>query len=93
MWSRERIAETEPELRCVGGVFSPTTGIIDTHAYMLSLQMLLEEHGGMIAFNTPVTSLARDGRQVRVVTAEMEINANLVVNSGLEIAERAATGV
>ena len=29
--------ELEPEIQCAGAVFSPSTGIIDSHAYMLSL--------------------------------------------------------
>ncbi len=45
----------EPAVRAHCGLLSGTTGIIDSHAFMLSLQGLLETHGGMIAFNTPVT--------------------------------------
>lgn len=48
------VAELEPEIRCVGALLSPSTGTIDSHALMLSLQGELEDHGGMIAFNTPV---------------------------------------
>jgi L-2-hydroxyglutarate oxidase LhgO len=53
----------EPELRCVGALVSPETGIIDVHAYMLALRGDLEDEGGVIAFNTPVTRVEqKDGR-------------------------------
>jgi L-2-hydroxyglutarate oxidase LhgO len=42
----------EPALRGVAGLLSPSTGIIDSHALMLSLQGELEDHGGSIAFGT-----------------------------------------
>jgi L-2-hydroxyglutarate oxidase LhgO len=47
----------EPELSCIAALVSPSTGIIDGHAYMLALQGDLEAHGGAIAFETPVTRL------------------------------------
>ncbi len=46
----------EPHLNCIAAVHSPSTGIIDSHALMLSLQGDLENAGGMVAFNTSVVS-------------------------------------
>ena len=46
----------EPELACIGALHSPETGIIDGHRYMLALRGDLEDAGGAIAFNTPVTA-------------------------------------
>jgi L-2-hydroxyglutarate oxidase LhgO len=48
----------EPELYCVAALRSPETGIIDSHAFMLSLQGEIEENGGAIAFGTPVERLS-----------------------------------
>jgi L-2-hydroxyglutarate oxidase LhgO len=48
----------EPALSCVAALTSPETGIIDSHAYMNALRGDLEDHGGRIAFNTPVVRLA-----------------------------------
>jgi L-2-hydroxyglutarate oxidase LhgO len=56
----------EPELSCVGALHSPETGIIDGHAYMLALRGDLEDAGGAIAFNTPVTGAARKDGQWQV---------------------------
>lgn len=59
--------DMEPELACVGALHSTETGIIDGHAYMLALRGDLEDAGGAIAFNTPVTSAHRKGGQWQVV--------------------------
>jgi L-2-hydroxyglutarate oxidase LhgO len=44
----------EPELSCVAALFSPDTGIIDTHGLMLALQGEAEEHGAAVAFHAPI---------------------------------------
>jgi L-2-hydroxyglutarate oxidase LhgO len=48
----------EAELSCIGALWSPETGIIDSHGYMLALEGDLEDRGGMIAFETPVERLS-----------------------------------
>ena len=44
----------EPELACEAAVFSPSTGIVDSHALMLALQGDVENAGGIVVLNTPV---------------------------------------
>lgn len=44
----------EPELYCLGALLSPSTGILDSHAYMLSLQADAEAAGAQFVFHTPV---------------------------------------
>ncbi len=56
----------EPELACIGALHSPETGIIDGHHYMLALRGDLEDLGGAIAFNTPVTGAKRKDGQWQV---------------------------
>ncbi len=91
------VATMEPAVTAVAGVLSPSTGIIDSHAYMLALQGDLESAGGMIAFGTAVTGLARADRGLRVSTADLELHAREVVNAaGLEaplMAARVCQGV
>ena len=48
----------EEELFCIGALWSPETGIIDSHGYMRALWGELEDRGGMIAFATPVERLS-----------------------------------
>ena len=44
---------------------SPSTGVVDSHAFMLALQGDAESHGAMVAFKTPVASGARPRRRDR----------------------------
>ena len=66
--TREQARALEPALECVAAVQSPSTGIVDSHALMLSLQGDLENAGGMVAFHSP---LAR----ARVTPQGMELEA------------------
>lgn len=52
--------EEEPDLRCVAGLVSPSTGIIDSHAYMLALLGEAEDAGATLALRTRLT-VARAG--------------------------------
>ena len=51
--AREALA-LEPELLCHGALLSPSTGIIDSHAFMLSLRGDAENAGADFAFLSPV---------------------------------------
>jgi L-2-hydroxyglutarate oxidase LhgO len=50
--SRAEIERAEPAIACVGGLFSPSTGIVDSGALMLALEGEFESHGGMLALRT-----------------------------------------
>lgn len=45
----------EPALNCTAALLSAETGIIDSHGYMLALLGEIEEHGGVLALNAPVS--------------------------------------
>jgi L-2-hydroxyglutarate oxidase LhgO len=62
------LARLEPALRGVAGLLSPATGIVDSHALMLSYQGELEDHGGAIAFGTRLVA-ARPAGDGLIVTA------------------------
>lgn len=74
----------EPELHCVAAFHSPETGIVDSHRYMLALRGDIEDRGGVIALNTPVTGMSHgaDGWEVRFGGAEPgAITVDAVINS------------
>jgi L-2-hydroxyglutarate oxidase LhgO len=74
----------EPELRCSAALLSPSTGIIDSHGLMLSLQGEAEAHGAMLALKSPLQRLRRvdDGFELQVGSdAPMQLHARTVVNS------------
>lgn len=60
--STAEAAALEPEVRSTRALFSPSTGILDSRAYMLSLQSEAEAGGCNFAFNCSFTSAEiRDG--------------------------------
>jgi L-2-hydroxyglutarate oxidase LhgO len=90
--------DKEPELMCVAALSSPETGIIDGHAFMLALRGDCEDRGGMIAFNTRVTGIARRDGTWRVEFEGAEkghLDVDAVVNSaglGAQALARATKG-
>ena len=49
----QEVTALEPQVRCAAGVWSPSTGIIDVHDYMLALLGDAERAGAMLALNAP----------------------------------------
>jgi len=75
----------EPELRCVAAYLSPSTGVVDSHAFMLALQGDAESHGAMIAFKSPVAGGAVRDDGIEIATGgdePLRVLARTVVNSG-----------
>ncbi|MBY4599135.1 NAD(P)/FAD-dependent oxidoreductase [Ottowia caeni] len=54
--SRQDAQAMEPELECVAALHSPSTGIVDSHALMLSLLGDLENEGGALALNSQLAA-------------------------------------
>ena len=52
--SKDEVAAYEPNVTCSGGVLSPSTGIVDSHALMTSLLTEAEEYGATLALNCQV---------------------------------------
>ncbi|MCC7487144.1 MAG: NAD(P)/FAD-dependent oxidoreductase [Burkholderiales bacterium] len=50
----DELAALEPELRCVAGFLSPSTGIIDSHGLMLACLGDAQRHGAALALASPV---------------------------------------
>lgn len=78
------VGRLEPDLSAAHGLLSPSTGIIDSHAFMLSLQAEAESAGALFAFRAPVTggtaeaggiTLRLGGAEPCAVEAEVAINA------------------
>lgn len=78
----------EPAVACVAALFSPSTGILDSHGYMLSLRGEAEDHGAAIALHSPVTGGSIDENGIRLDIGGREsttVLCNAVVNcAGLD---------
>jgi len=85
----------EPALSCDAALLSPSTGIIDSHAYMLALRGDAESAGAAFAFHTPmVGAIARSGA-IEIEAggaAPMTLECRLLVNAaGLDAPATART--
>ena len=74
----------EPEVRCLSALWSPSTGIIDSHAYMLAMQADLEDAGGVVVFDSNVTGGKKTNDMVEIMVRNgdecIRLLANTVVN-------------
>jgi len=67
LWlNKAQVNEIEPEINSIGALLSPSTGVIDTHALMLAYLGEAEEHGAMVAYNTPVIGGTIDNNTIKL---------------------------
>jgi len=74
----------EPNLHCTSALLSPSTGIIDSHGFMLALQGDAENAGAVIVFHSPVLGgrVTGEGIELEVGGAEpMRLRCRNLVNS------------
>jgi L-2-hydroxyglutarate oxidase LhgO len=75
----------EPELRCEAALYSPSTGIFDSHAYMLALQADAERAGATFAFGADADAVRPLGRELAVHvngSEEPVLKTRVFVNAG-----------
>ena len=78
---RAAVRTLEPNVDALAGIWSESTGILDSHAYMLSLQGELEAAGGVVALNSTVDALRIDNGAVTLSCAGMQLRPRWLVNS------------
>jgi L-2-hydroxyglutarate oxidase LhgO len=74
----------EPNLTCTSALFSATTGIIDSHTYMVALQGDAENAGAVAVFHSPVLRARATERRIEVDVGgddPMTVRCRLLVNS------------
>ncbi|CAJ1369383.1 unnamed protein product [Effrenium voratum] len=87
-FDRKTLKQTEPELACCGALWSPSTGIIDSHGFMLALQGGHEAHGGQVVLNSRVIGIDQitDGYRLLVDTGDGQTASltcrELIVSAG-----------
>jgi len=87
MLTGEQAKSMEPELQCSAALLSASTGIVDSHGFMLSLLGGFEDAGGMIAYQSPLISAkpigskAQDGFELEIGGSDaMKIQTKLLIN-------------
>lgn len=84
------ISRREPHIKALSAIYSPSTGVFDTHAYMAALAKDLISRGGGIAYNTDLLAIERSGEGFAVTVKDARGEkavylARIVVNcAGLE---------
>src|SRR6202011_744263 len=74
----------EPALSCEAALLSPSTGIIDSHAFMLALRGDAEEAGAACAFHTPLLHAKAEGGRIELDAggeAPIALECRLLVNA------------
>ncbi len=89
------IADLEPRVHAVAGIWSPNTGIVDAHALVESYRAEAESAGGVVALRTDVVGLALrpGGWRVETVGANGEpfgLDVERVVNAAGLASDRVA---
>lgn len=96
MLSADEAQHREPQLQCVAALESPSTGILDSHAYMLALRGDAEQSGAMFAFRSPVLggNLSERGIELEVGGTEpTRLRARGVVNCAGLYAQKVARAI
>ena len=86
MWSAAEVRRREPALRVEAGLFSPRTGIVDSHALCLSYAAEAESRGAQIALRTRVVGIDALGGGFRVTAVgddgeDSEVTCAALVNA------------
>lgn len=80
--SAEQARALEPNLVCAGALLSPSSGIVDSHALMLSLLGGLQERGGFLVANTALALMDKAPSALFLEASDgTELLANVLVNA------------
>ncbi len=75
----QQVARREPALRTCGALWSPSTGILDSHTFMRCLLRDAEAAGAMVSYGTPASGLQRSATGFEVRTPQGPLGADEVV--------------
>lgn len=81
MLSRTESERLEPSLRCVGSLYSSSSGIVDSHALMLALQTDAESAGAICAFLTKFVSVRRVSERYEIELCDQRSQETFLVSS------------
>ena len=84
--NEKQVNQLEPLIKSFGGLFVPSTGVIDQHSLMQSFLGEFENNGGMVSYNSLVKkiSIVKNRFEIEVVDNEKNItiiNCNSLINA------------
>lgn len=91
--SGREVRAMEPEVRAKAALFSPSTGIIDSHSLMRSFYVTSRSQGALIAFRSELTAIRKEGPLYELETnrGEYRFLSRVVINSGGLYSDRIAS--
>jgi L-2-hydroxyglutarate oxidase LhgO len=83
---KDRINELEPNIIALKALFSPTTGIVDSHSLMKQYETNALNNGAQIAYKSEVTGIRKidKGYEIRIKEADggsYSFSSTMVINS------------
>jgi len=94
--SRDDVRSMEPAVECTAGFLSPSTGIVDSHAFMQALQADLEAAGGSVICRSRVIAATPDDGDFVLRIADdppFEVRCNTVINAAGHWAQDVARSI
>jgi L-2-hydroxyglutarate oxidase LhgO len=84
--NRKQIAELEPNIFALKALFSPSTGIVDTHSLMKQYETNTINNGGQIVYGSEVTGIKQinGGYEITLLDADKKnysFSSGIVINS------------
>ncbi|MEJ1227979.1 NAD(P)/FAD-dependent oxidoreductase [Pseudomonas sp. CCNWLW56] len=81
---RTQALALEPALACVAALYSPSTGIVDSHGLMLALQGDAQAAGADVAFHSPLLGVRIEAGHFTLEvggSAQMSLSCRLLINA------------
>jgi len=92
--SGNHVSNVEPLVKCVEGLYVPSSGIVDTSALMRSYLGDIEDNGGMVSYNTFLKCADLSDNLFKIIVTqnneEIEINSHILINASGIFAEKVA---
>ena len=82
--SAQEVAVLEPEVECQAGLLSPSTGVIDSHNFILALQGDLENAKGTVVFRSKVENVELTSAEILVEvgqTSSYKVQCRYLINA------------
>jgi L-2-hydroxyglutarate oxidase LhgO len=77
-WGASRIREKEPEVHAVAALYSPSTGIIDSHKLMEFFLGSAKDNGVLVSYNSNVEAIEKEGTAYALTVKNLEETTLLI---------------
>lgn len=77
----QQVRQIEPALPCKAALLTPSSGIVDSHALMLSLLGEAQDHGAVLARNCAAIRITQSAGLWQVNVSSLTLSSSIVVNA------------